>query len=114
MGALFPSTHNYTTRGTGSYVGGKWVEGTETPSTFLGDIQEMSQKEIETLPIGKDNIGKVKIYTDQVFNIAEETTNQNGDLVEYNGENYEIILKNNWDHGLLNHIYYVAELRKNV
>jgi len=114
MPSLFPKPHRYIQRSPGTWVKGTWTEGTETVVEFTGDIQAMDQKKAVVLSIGRDNLGKVIVITDTVFNIADETTKQNGDLVTYHNENYEIIGFENWDHGLLPHNFYIGELRKNV
>lgn len=117
MGILFPKTgaHQKTVYGVGGYVDGRWVDETTTTTNLTADIQPMSGEEVESLNIGDRNLGKIKIYCDDVLNISDETTGQKGDIITWdaNGENYEVISEQVYNNGLIEHIKYIGELRKN-
>lgn len=119
MGILFPKigTHVLKTYSAGSYVNGIWVEGTETVTTFTADIQPVSGEEAAALNIGSDNIGKIKIYTNNMLKIKTEgATPQSGDIVTWNGDgkDYEVVGVLNYDNNIINHRKYIAELRTNI
>ena len=111
--ALFPKLSTVKVKSPGSYDKGQWIEGIETPTIIQADAQPMTGKEIEVLSVGRANLGKIKIYTDSAINlnIADETTQQNGDLFVKNGQDYEIIAVDNNEVGLIPHHKYIAELR---
>jgi len=113
MSIFFPQTWSKTQYTAGSYVNGKWVEGTPTVSALIADIQPISGKELDTLTIGDRNIGKIKVYTSEALIIMNEGTYQSGDRVTWNGEIYELIGKQERNGGLITHIKYIGELRKN-
>ena len=113
MSVLFPQTHNYypyldSTRSKG-YISTNY----DAISTFSGNIQPMSQEDINSLDIGRQNIGKIKIYTDQVFTISKENQENTGDKIVYDNEIYEVIGKDKHTGTLLPHTKYIAELRIN-
>lgn len=111
MGVLFPQTYSYTPFQKGKRIKGRFVSTYGSSSTFSGNVQPMNEIEVNALNIGRKNIGKIKIYTDHVFNIAEESSNINGDLVDYDGFQWEVIGKDHHTGTLLPHKKYIAELR---
>jgi len=114
MGILFPKTHTYTlkTYTTGEYVTGRYIEGQLDIKTIEADIQPMTDKEVEAMNIGRKNLGKIKIYISTQLKIANETTKQNGDIITWNGEDYELISEDIRDNNLINHYKYIGEIRK--
>jgi len=109
---LFPKTYTIYTANSGSFVNGHWVNGTPTTSTFIADIQPLSDKEINSLNIGRKELGKIKINTDS--NLTIQDTNKTGDLIAFNGVKYEIIAQSKWEVGLIPHNEYVAEYREAI
>lgn len=98
----------------GTYTNGEWVPGINDPLTqVIANIQPVTGKELEALEIGKRNLGKIKIYTDTELIVSEDGDNQNGDLITWQNEKYEIIAEEVRDNTILNHKKYFAELRKN-
>lgn len=110
MGSLFPLSYSFTTQ-IGSYVNGIWTVGTNTVSTFLGSCQPITGKELETLAIGRKDLGKIKIYTDSDLPVSIEGGTDSGAIVTYNGQTWEVISKMTYISGLIEHKKYVAELR---
>jgi hypothetical protein len=113
MNVLFPQTYNYKPFSTAGYVKGRFQSTYLDETTFIGNVQPATQEEINSLDIGRELRGTIKIYTDQVFNIAEEGTKTNGDIIIYEGKEYEVISLNNHTGTLLPHKKYFAELRIN-
>jgi hypothetical protein len=112
MSVLFPKTYSYKPFNTAGFVKGRYQATYSSVTTFIGDIQPVTQEEIRSLNIGRDTNGMIKIFTDKVFNISQEGTNTNGDLITYDGKEYEVIKKSNWTGNLLPHTEYFAEFRK--
>ena len=99
---------------TGSYDNsGKYIPGENTPDTIQADCQpEDTNNDLESAITGRKNLGRIKIYTDEILNVADETTGQNGDIIEFDGDDYEIISKGKRS-TLIPHNKYYGELRKN-
>lgn len=114
MAVLFPRDITLKSKSEGYYDDdGKWVKGAETDVIIKGDAQPMTQKEIDNLDIGKRNLGKIKIFTDYALKIADDGTNQNGDLIQYDdGSLYEVIGQDPHRSNVLNNTKYIGEYRK--
>lgn len=111
MSVLFPATHSITILTKGSYIDGIWVEGAEDIQNITADIQTISGKEVESLDIGRKGVEKIWMASTTLYHVAEEESKQNGDIVIWEGKNYELIAIENWNHGLINHYEYIGELR---
>lgn len=108
MSVLFPENVTIIQR-TGSYgATGIWSE-TQSQITITGDVQPMTDLEIESLNIGQRQLGKVKLYSNELLNISDGTAN--GDIVLFNGEYYELI-NQQIRTKLISHYKYIGELRK--
>lgn len=105
------------TNATGSIgSGGFYTEGSaQAPVTIQADIQPLTGKELESLNIGRDNLGKIKIFTDENLIITIPGTNgtnlQNGDKIVFDSNDYEIIAKFKYESGIISHNEYIGELR---
>lgn len=117
MSILFPKVgvHKKTVQAVGSYVNGVWQDGVKTTTTFTADVQPMTSKETSALSIGSMNLGKVKIYTNDVLNVTGDGDNQKGDIITWDGDgnDYEVISQSTYTNGLIPHGKYIAELRVN-
>lgn len=110
--SVFPrKLYTVKTKSSGSFVKGKWVDGTESSTTYSLNCQPVTGKELETLSIGAKNIGKIKVYGDIELNITDEKTQQVGDKIVFFGKDYELISKEKWQSDLINHYKYYGELR---
>ena len=112
MSILFPKTINYK-QISGTYVNGVFQK-TEIESTFEGDVQPLSGKELISLNIGREDRGKIKIYANASLNIAIEGTNNSGDMIIFDNAEWEIIAKMTHDNDIISHWKYIAEYRKVV
>lgn len=76
-------------RTTGSYVNGRWVDGTPSNFSFQGVVQNASPDDLQVLPEGNRSDEVIKIHTlyDLVCNISDDTKS---DLVNYNGTQYRV------------------------
>lgn len=114
---LFPQTYIIKREDNiGSYDdSGKYEPGEFTEIEIQADCQVITGKEIETLNIGRDNLGKIKIFTDEELIISETGTDgtnlRNGDIIIFQNRNYEIIQRLDFINNLIPHIEYIGELR---
>lgn len=114
MSVLFPQTYQYK-----PFINAGWVKGryqsyySDTLSEFSGNIQPVGQEEFDSLDIGRELKGMIKIYTDKILNRSIEGTKENGDLIQYDGKEWEVIDLNLHTGTLLPHRRYFAELRIN-
>lgn len=106
---LFPSTIDYK-QVNGSYVNGEWTK-TEIEGTFVGSVQPLTGKELESLPVGREDRGKVKVYSDSPLNACVEGTENSGDIVIWQGKRWEVIFALDYQNNLISHYKYIAEYR---
>lgn len=111
MGILFPETNTKKSTASGAYVKGVWTPGSETLSNIIIDVQPVTGNELESLEIGRRDLGKVKAYSNISLNVADEKNKINGDIIVYDNRNWEIISRLPYQHGLINHYKYFAEYR---
>ena len=97
--------------GTSSYVGGVWTSAAPSALSFRGTIQPITGKELESLNVGQDDTGKVKVYSTTKLNVAKKGDNATGDIVYYNGKKWELIDELDYQNKLIQHYKYIAEYR---
>ena len=109
---LFPK--NLTAlRPTTTWVKGQPVDGTPTAIPFIGDIQPASNKDLVSLQIGRQGIGKIKVYSDRALKTGSTSdATAKGDLVTWGSKTYELIQENYHNAGMNSHYMYFAELRE--
>ena len=95
---------------------GLYVEGDAIADfTVVADCQAMSAKQLESLNIGRDNLGKINIFCDTELIVAipgDDGNNlQNGDIIVFNNDDYEIIQRSNFVNNIISHYEYIGELR---
>lgn len=108
--SLFPSSQSGF-RSTGSFVRGEWVESAPTTFTFQGSIQPISAKDLELVPQGLEDRGMIKIYTNTELTISREGTNSSGDMINWQGSEWEVIQKIPNQSDLISHFKYIAAYR---
>lgn len=111
MGVLFPKTYSFKPYSGSTRVKGRLTITYGVESTFVGNVQPMNQFQIESLDIGRKNIGKIKIVTDHNFTISTEGQENTGDIIIYDNNEWEVIGGNNNTGNILSHRKYIAELR---
>jgi hypothetical protein len=87
---------------------------TRTQKTFIGTIQPITGKELETLNVGRESLGKVKVYSSVALNVSTEDSDKSGDIVIYNNQEWELIADIPYQNSLIPHYKYIAEFRKVV
>ncbi len=105
---------NYTIKrkAQGSYVKGIWTPGAVTEVTIKASFQPVGSDDISALAIGRKDIGKIKGYSDTLLNITDITAGTTGDIVVYNGKEYEVIYLDKNRSDVINHYKYIAEYRE--
>lgn len=100
-------------RPTTTLVKGQAVDGVPTSVPFIGDIQPASNKDLVALPVGRQGLGKVRVYSDRALVTGSMTDSKmKGDRVTWGSKSYELILENYHNAGMNEHYVYVAELRE--
>ena len=95
-----------TRKSAGNYVGGEWVEGTETTIDINASIQPLNQLEQEALPEGKRKGQAIKAYSDTELFCARLNTTS-ADVILYQGKRFEVIQVLKYD-DLLTHTKAIA------
>ena len=85
---IFRSPITLRTFEVGSYIAGRWVEGTYTDSTITASIQPLIGEELELIPEDRRERESFKMYTSTVI---QTLTDANPNQVLFNGKVYEVI-----------------------
>lgn len=83
--------------GAQSFIGGRATYAASTTFTALMSIQPFTDREMFLLPEGERNKQWVKIYSQSPLQGAIVSSSQKGDIVPYNGNNYEVQYDATWD-----------------
>ena len=77
------------TRTSGSYVSGRWVDGTPTVINFSGVVQNANPQDLKVLPEGLRSEETIKIHTTaRLVALVEGATP--GDVVSYDGFDWTV------------------------
>jgi hypothetical protein len=100
--------------GPGDYVKGTWVEGPATVTDFLGTVQPPSGQTLRMFPEGKrqSDIIEVVAPIGIGFKAANPRTKESGDIIVWEGRNYQVTGAIKMDNGLLPHWELVASMDK--
>lgn len=106
-------TYTYTV---GQFINGIWVEDPEEAGTFEGSIQPLNYKDVQSLPVGRQDTGMVKVYSDIPLPVGEEVEDINvkrpsGAILDWQGKKWEVKKEKAYQMGLILHYRYEAELR---
>lgn len=85
-------------RPSGSYVAGRWVEGTAETFEITASIQPATPKELQRLPEGDRVRDVIAIWTTTELRVAASPAAQ-ADRVTYAGAVYEVQAVERWDLG---------------
>jgi len=98
------------TREPGVYVKGQWKEGAAKDIPFKGTAQPASGKVMELLPEGKRNSETITVFApaNLKFIPAEPELQQSGDIIVWEGRNYEVLIVRPWKCGIIPHWELVA------
>jgi len=112
MSTLFPKTISFKRR-TGVFTDGVYVTN-ETDSSFVGSVQPLTGKEIETFVAGRADKGHVKVYSATRLNVCAEGQLNSGDVVIWQSQKWEVIYEMINQNDLIEHYKYIAEYRGNL
>jgi len=93
---LAVETITVTRKAVGSYVNGRWVDGTAADHSVSGNVQPLSGRELQQLPEGDRERQPLKIYT--AFALANGDVVTRGDGIEYEVQAVEDWTKFNQPH----------------
>ena len=113
---LFAKTIPYQTQSGGDYTTnkGKWTPGSAVQNTFQGSVQPISGKEIASLPVGRADIGLVKIYSSTPLPVSVQGGTESGAIISYLSQSWEVIFEMKFQNGIINHYKYIAEYRGQI
>ncbi len=109
MSTLFSSTIPYK-QVTGSWVNGVWTT-VEVDSTFTGSVQPVTGRDLEVLDVGREDVGRIKVYSNTPLNVSGEGTENSGDIVIWQGGRWEVSQAMDFQNDLISHYKYIAEFR---
>jgi hypothetical protein len=96
---------------TGAYVGRLWVASPSGDVFIEGSVQPLSGFEAQNLNVGEDNLGKMKLFTDTELKVAEQGTENKGDMIYWLEDRWEVIALRSWQNNIIPHYEYVVEYR---
>lgn len=83
--------YNVTRRNPGSYVNGKWVEGSLiTPLVAFASIQPMTGREMMRIPEGDRNRERKIAYSADLLKVAEPTAKTKADILNVDGQDFQV------------------------
>jgi hypothetical protein len=114
---LISDTQTYSYK-VGKYIRGKWIEKYPEDLTFEGSIQPLNFKDINSLPTGRQDKGRIKAYSDTPLPIAKEIEEvdeneevDSGAILKWQGCLWEVTAGDPFQMGLIPHYRYIAEYR---
>jgi hypothetical protein len=115
MGPISRLGQTYTFRrfAPGTYVKGVWVSGAEVVPTdnegnaiafsMVASIQRLTPNEMLALPEGQRTSEWIKIYTTTKLEKTIEENKTKGDIVSYDGDEFEVIKIEDWTRSPIPH-----------
>lgn len=70
------------------------------------NVSPLSTDQMQALPEGQRKVKRLEAHGTAVLVVADEKTNQKGDLLYYHGDWYECVSSQVWDHTILSHLNY--------
>jgi hypothetical protein len=82
----------------GSYVSGRWVPGSTGAVTVIASVQPDRARpdELLHLPEGDRAREGIRLYTDTHLYTSDEASGTPADLVEWQGEQWEVVRVESW------------------
>ena len=114
MSVLFPGLTLTVTPKTGSYVNGKWVVGAPGGQKQIsGTLQNAPDYILQTLPEGKRDQGAQLLITDATLVMSDPIAGTIGDLIEIDGEQWQVTQRTNWNNGIIpNNEYLLLRMKE--
>ena len=89
------------------YINGKPTEDASETLCIKGSVQPANTDDMQSLPEGRRLLGVLKIYTDTKLRAAREGS-YNSDIIEIDGDDYEVAAVMPWQNGIINHYKILA------
>lgn len=70
------------------------------------NVHPLSSDAMQALPEGERKVKRLEGHSESTLVVADEKLNRQGDLLYYQGDWYECISAQGWDHTLLSHCNY--------
>jgi len=96
----------------GRRIGGKLKSSAKQPFVIKAAVQPLSGRETETLPEGRRQMHVLKLYTQTKLFVEDDKNDLRADLLEIDGETYEVFKSEKYTGLGLNH-YKVMAARVN-
>jgi hypothetical protein len=96
------------TRKTGAWVDGVWTTTGTSSFDVTCSVQPASGQDLQTLPEGRRLLQTYKIFTDVEHMTVLEQKN-NPDIVQIDGEPYEIVSAQAWQNAIIPHFASLAQ-----
>ena len=87
----------------GSYVRGRWIEGTHTEISVVASVQPLADRDVISLPAGKRAEDSVKIYCESPIYAVDEKLQREADRLQWMGNTYECVAVEPWQNGIISH-----------
>lgn len=85
----------------GEYVDGIWNGNAESEEiTIRAVVQPMTARDLQMLEEGRRFTESKRVYTDTLLRTTDDETNQGADIIEIDGEDYEIHSVEKWGYDL--------------
>jgi len=93
------------THAPGDWKSGEWVEGEKTETPFYSSWQPARGKTLELLPVGKRSREAYRCFPPigMCFTSADDEKQVSGDIVIWEGKEYEVSAAAKWNNGLNPH-----------
>ncbi len=101
------------TRETGDYVDGKWVGDAPVQVTIEASVQPANDKQRKNVPEGYDVDSVLELGTEDELFVAERGSKRKSDMVEIDGQQYDVIRLERWQNAIISHRWYVVALPDN-
>lgn len=82
------------------------------PVAFYASIQALRGLELQILPEGQRDKQNVRVYTETPLQVIDPTKNQKGDLIQYEGRDYEVQRREDWKPTSFNYFKFIAQLKE--
>lgn len=86
-----------------TYVDGIAQAGSTSNVSISASVQPLKPNEMELLPEGRRDSEAFRLYTETQLFPANDSTNKNADIVEYNGKDYEVLSCAEWQNKVIPH-----------
>lgn len=103
MFGIFRKPLTVTRGAAGQYVDGIWQSGSESSFTIQASVQPTTPNDVQLLPEGKRDRLAYTLYSDTSLRIANDNTQEPGDIVTIDGDSFEAMARRPWQNSIIDH-----------